>query len=57
MKLICLKCNGKLKVAKHQGVGYPAYVCEECGQLYYMGDTKSKLIIKNGIKYLNLRLQ
>jgi len=50
----CRLCNSMLKITVRHGIGYETYKCEKCGTLYYLGDIKSKMIIKDGIKYINL---
>lgn len=53
-KLKCVLCNSLLIVSSKHKIGYPVYKCIRCDQLFYVGDNKSKIIYKNGIKYINL---
>lgn len=54
MNYKCRLCGCVLIVSAKHKIGYRVYKCEKCGQLYYVGDTRTKLIVKDGVKYLNL---
>ncbi len=53
-KRFCILCNNELLSDKGRGIKYKTLKCNKCGQIFYLGDSKSKIIIKNGIKYYNL---
>ena len=55
----CINCGDNLKRTKYKKgyIGYPSYICVNCKKRYYSGDTKSKLIIRDGVKFYNINLK
>lgn len=54
MKYKCNECGSNLIVSTKHGIGYPVYKCDKCNIYYYKGNSKSKIVVKQGIIYINL---
>jgi len=51
---ICGESINKIKCRKYK-LGYPVFMCIKCNKMFYEGDPSSKIIIKDGIKYYNIK--